>query len=101
MNALLKQISDRACEDLASLIESGEMDILSAIHKAEAEAQLQESRPKFVLGFKITLDLDKNTFDCDLSWSLKQTLGASHQIDDPAQEKLPLNEVTETLSKKK
>lgn len=91
MNALLKQISDHASADLASLIESGEKDILTAIHKMEAEAQLQETKPKFSLGFKITVDLDKSTFDCDLSWTLKQTLGVSHQIDDPKQDKLPLN----------
>jgi hypothetical protein len=101
MNALLKQISDVATEDLASLIESGENDILAAIHKMESEAQLQESKPKFALGFKITVDLDKNTFDCDLSWSLKQTLGCSHQIEDPNQTKLPLerdDESTVTIS---
>lgn len=90
MNALLKQISDYACDDLSSLIESGEADILTAIHKMEAEAQLQETKPKFALGFKITVDLDKNTFDCDLSWSLKQTLGVSHQIEDPKQIKMPI-----------
>lgn len=91
MNALLTQISEHASDDLKSLIESGETDILAAIYKMEAEAQLQDSKPKFSLGFKITLDLDKNTFDCDLSWTMKQTLGVSHQIEDPAQSKLPIN----------
>ena len=91
MNALLKQIADAASADLASLIESGNDDILAAIHKIESEAQLQETAPKFTRGYKIVVDLDKSTFNCDLSWSLKQTLSVSHQIDDPAQEKLPLN----------
>lgn len=90
MNALLQQISEAASTDLQDLIESGEKDILAAIHKMEAEAQLQETAPKFNLGFKITVDLDKSTFDCDLSWTLKQSLGVSHQIDDPKQDKLPL-----------
>lgn len=89
MNALLQQISDAAAADLQDLIQSGEKDIIAAIHKATAEAQLQESTPKFALGFKISVDLDKSTFDCDLSWTLKQSLGVSHSIDDPAQVKLP------------
>ena len=56
MNALLKQISDHASRDLADLIESGSEDILKAIHKAESEAQLQETKPKFSLGYKITVE---------------------------------------------
>lgn len=91
MNALLKQISEAACEDLAKLIEEGSDDILAAIHKAEAEAQLQETAPKFSLGFKIIVDLDKSTFDCQLGWSFKQTLSISHQIEDVAQVKMVLN----------
>jgi hypothetical protein len=91
MNTLLKQISDSACIDLAKLIEEGNDDILNAIHKAEEEAQLQETAPKFSLGFKITVDLDKNTFDCQLGWSFKQSLTVSHQIEDSKQPKLKLN----------
>jgi hypothetical protein len=97
MNALLQQIAEHASDDLAGLIASGEADILAAIHKMEEEAQLQEAKPKFTLGFKITVDLDKNTFDCDLSWSLKQTLGVSHQIEDPKQVKLPLDDTKVTI----
>ena len=88
MNPLLETIADRAAEDLRSLIESGEKDILEAIHKMQAEALLQETSPKFGLGFKISVDFDKSTFDCDLSWTLKQSLGVSHQIEDPKQTKL-------------
>lgn len=90
MNALLQQISDHACKDLADLIKSDEADILAAVHKAEEECQLQDTKPKFSLGYKITVDLDKSAFDCDLSWTVKQTLGVSHQIDDPSQTKLPI-----------
>lgn len=52
MNALLQQIANTAPEDLRRLIEEGGDDILKAIHKAEEEAQLQESPLKFSLGFK-------------------------------------------------
>ena len=100
MNALLEQIANHASDDLKSLIESGNDDILTAIHKVESEAQLQEQSPKFNLSFKISVDLDKSTFDCDLSWSLKQTLSVSHQIEDPAQTKLPIDEMSMTVKTK-
>jgi hypothetical protein len=91
MNPLLAQIANQASADILKLIEEGNDDILSAIHKAEAEAQLQETAPKFAIGFKITVDLDKSAFDCSLSWSFKQSLTVSHAIEDEKQEKLCLN----------
>lgn len=97
MNSLLQDIAEKASQDLRDLIEEGERDIIAAIHKMESEAQLQETKPKFSLGFKITVDLDKSTFDCDLSWTLKQSLSASHQIEDPAQGKL--SGIAESASK--
>ncbi len=89
MNTLLESIAANASDDLKRLIEEGEKDILTAIHKATEEAQLQETAPKFNLGFKIAVDLDNSTFDCCLSWTLKQSLTVSHQLEDPNQGKLP------------
>ena len=88
MNALLKTISENASEDLRNLIEEGADDILKAIHKTEQEAQANDAKPKFSLGFKITVDFDNGSYNCDLSWSLKQTLSTSHAIDDPNKPKL-------------
>jgi hypothetical protein len=90
MNQLLETIANQAAEDLKKLICEGADDILTAIHKMQAESQLQEVKPKFTLGYKIAVDFDKSAYDCDLSWSLKQSLSTSHHIDDPAQTKLPL-----------
>ena len=84
-NPLLKSIAEQAAQDLIALIEEGNDDILAAIHKMQAESQLQETKPKFALGFKIVWDMDKATYDCDLSWTLKQSLSTSHQIEDPNQ----------------
>lgn len=89
MNALLRNISENASEDLRNLIEEGAEDILKAIHKTEEEAQANDAKPKFALGFKITVDFDAASYSCDLSWSLKQTLGTTHTIDDPNQPPLP------------
>ena len=89
MNALLKIVSEQASADLRKMIEEGNDDLLAAIHKMESEAQLQETSPKFNIGFKISIDLDKSVFDCDLSWTLKQSLSTSHAIEDPNQMPLP------------
>lgn len=97
MNALLQQIADAASDDLRKLIEEGSEDILKAIHKTEQECQLQESAPKFSLGFKITVDLDKSTFDCQLGWSFKQSLQVSHQIEDVNQTTMPLGDTGITI----
>src|ERR1035437_5694877 len=98
-NILLAQISEKASADLAALILEGNDDILTAIHKATAVAQLQESKPKFSLGFKISVNLEDSTFDCDLSWNLKQSLSVSHSFDDPAQGKLEgINEDKSTVT---
>jgi hypothetical protein len=90
-NALLASIATQAAEDLKSLIAEGNDDILTAIHKMQSEAQAQDAKPKFALGFKIAWDMDAGTYSCDLSWTLKQSLSTSHQLDDPNQTALPLD----------
>jgi hypothetical protein len=98
-NILLAQIAEKASADLSDLILEGNDDILTAIHKSESEAQANESKPKFSLGFKISVNLEDSTFDCDLSWNLKQSLSVSHSIDDPAQGKLEgINEDKSTVT---
>lgn len=99
MNPLLETIATQAAADLYTLIKEGNDDILTAIHKMQAEAQLQETSPKFSLGFKIAVDFDKGTYDCDLSWTLKQSLTASHKLDDPNQGKLPIGDAVQDAAK--
>ena len=89
INPLLESIATLAAEDLKALLAEANDDLLNSIHKMQTEAQAQETNPKFNIGFKISLDFDKHTFDCDLSWTVKQSLSTSHAIDDPAQAKLP------------
>lgn len=88
MNPILKQIAESASNDIFDLITDGEKEILEAIHKMQKEAQLQETAPKFCLGFKISVDFDKSNFECALSWSVKNTLSAEHKIEDQNQPKL-------------
>ena len=90
MNEKLQAIAARAAEDLVSLIRDGDEKIRAAWSEAEQQAALEESKPKFCLAFKITLDLDKNTMDSALSWSTKHHLGVTSKLPDPAQPELPM-----------
>ena len=89
-NILLKNIIGQSCEDLRSLALYGEADILNALHRAVAEAELQETKPKFNLGFSISIDPDKGNYETKLSWTVKQSLSIEHTIEDTNQAKLPL-----------
>ena len=61
-----------------------------ALHRAVAEAELQETKPKFNLGFSISIDPDKGNYETKLSWTVKQSLSIEHTIEDTNQAKLPL-----------
>ena len=91
-NEKLELIAAKAAEDLIGLVRESEAKILDAWHKAAEEAQTQESKPKFKLGFSITLDMDEDKMDCTLSFSVKHSLTAEHGIpgSDAAQPELPI-----------
>lgn len=99
MNALLQSVCDQACADLAAQFNEAADELLASIHKAEAEAQLQEAPMKFNIGYKIAIDLDKSTVTNSLSWSVKHSLETSHQIEDPLQGKLPMADLAENSAK--
>ena len=90
MNPLLETIAAQAAEDLQAQFKAANDDLLSAIHKAQREAQLQEAPLKFNIGFRMSFDLQKNTVTNTLSWNVKQSLEISHEIEDPAQVKLAI-----------
>ena len=91
MNPLLEAIALNAADDLrAQLNEAGD-DLLQAIHDMQEECDANDKKPKFNIGFKIAIDFDARAYHCSLSWSTKQTLTVSHEIEDLAQAKLPIN----------
>lgn len=91
MNTKLSTIITAAAADLESLADEGEKQILDAMSKAAVEAALQETPPKFRLGLTITIDLQKNTQENKLAWSVRHSLSHTAPIEDPKQGKLALN----------
>lgn len=95
--ALLKQILATAPDDLTRLLEEGGEDIEKALARSVAEAASNDQKAKFAIGFRIAVDVDNNTFECQLGWSFKQTLSVSHEIEDPRQTGLPFTPETVTI----
>ena len=92
MKEQLRAIAERAGAHLIDLITDGEAEILKAWAAVAREAALQEVGPKLKLGFTITVDIDKQVVDYDLSWSVRHKLSVSEKLEDPRQEKLDLDE---------
>lgn len=88
----LESIAETASHNLNRLIVEASKEIEEAIQKAVVEAQNQEKDAVFRLGFSITLNLDTNKMDCDLSWNVKRKLSVEEEIPNPDQPKLPLEE---------
>jgi hypothetical protein len=98
MNEKLTAITATACTDLAGFIREKEEDILDAWNAAEQEAIDQEAKPKFRLGFTITLDLDADTMETALGWSVRHKVSNTQQIPDPSQPNLKgMDDATVTI----
>ena len=92
MNAKLESIGKSASEDLLAFIREAEEKILAAWAACAEEAQDNETKPKFRLGFTITLDLDEDKMETALSWNIKHKLSRDAKIPDPDQIQFPLQE---------
>jgi hypothetical protein len=88
MNLKLKAIADEAAENLQDLVEENEVKLLEAWDSCEAEAQANETAPKFKLGLSITLDLDADKMETALTWGVRYKATTECSIPDPAQGKL-------------
>lgn len=85
MNEKLKAIIDQAADNLKAYAKEHEENILKAWHSVEDEAQANEETPKFKLGFGIVLDLDKDTMECALTWSVRFKASSVQSIPNPDQ----------------
>ena len=90
MNTKLEAIATEAASNLQALVRENEEKLLEAWASCEAEAQANETAPKFKLGLSITLDLDADKMTTDLSWGVRYKATEECTIPDPDQGKLPL-----------
>jgi hypothetical protein len=88
----IQAIAETASDNLKRLMKDAAGEIETAMINAAKEADLQEKQAIFKLGFSISLNLDANTMDNDLSWSVKHKLSITDEIPDPNQPKLPLED---------
>ncbi len=98
MNTKLESIGKAASEDLLAFIREAEEKILQAWSACAEEAQDQETKPKFRLGFTITLDLDEDKMETALSWAIKHKVSRDAKIPDPDQIDLGLQNVDSTVT---
>jgi len=97
MNEKLNAIANKAAQDFLALVKESEDNILEAWNAAEADAQENETTPKFALGFSVTLDLNANQMDSKLAFGIKRKLTITGEIPDPNQETLPLGADGESI----
>lgn len=93
MNKKLHAIAAKAADNLQAYVAEHEDKILEAWNAAEQEAQDNESKPKFKLGFSIVLDLENDAMETALSWSVRFKASSVVPIPDmdADQSKLPLD----------
>ena len=89
MSPKIQAVIAQAPEHLTKLLTEAADQIEEAIVAAAAEAQAQEAEAKLSLGFKITLNLDRNSVQYGLGWSVKHTLTSEATLPDPNQDDLP------------
>ncbi len=90
-NVKLAAIADKAATDLKAFMSEAEPKLLEAWDSAVAEAQDQDTKPVFRLGFTVALDLDKDTMSTTLAFGVRHKLSVDAQIPDPDQVKLDLD----------
>lgn len=98
MNPKLEAITQQASDNFCKLVADASDDILKSWDAVVEEAQLQESKPKFRLGFTLTLDLDANRMESALTFGVRRKLTADDPIPDPAQLPLALSEDATTVT---
>lgn len=95
-NPKLRAIATAFALDVPQLISEAETKILEAWSECEQEAQENDAKPVFKLGFAISLDLDSDKMETKLSFSVRFSKTIERAIPDPNQPTLPLDRDGET-----
>jgi hypothetical protein len=91
-NDKLKLIAEHAGNDLIQLIAEKEKELLEALYQVTEEAELQDKKPIFRIGYTISLDPDGDKMTTGLSFAVRRKLEIVRPMPDPAQPELPLSE---------
>lgn len=91
-NAKLALIARHAALDLEQLIAEKEEELLQAMAQMTEEAELQDKKPVFKIGFCISLDPDGDKMTTVLTFSVRRKLEIVRPMPDPTQPELPLTE---------
>jgi len=92
MNEKLQAILRMSGENLVKLGTDAEDKILAAWNQAEQDAQENDTKPKFRLGFTVTLDIDADRMESSLSFSTRCKYSVGEVIPDPNQTALDLDD---------
>ena len=88
-NEKLRAIAECFALDVPQLISEAEDKILEAWSACEIEAEENETKPVFKLGFGVSLDLDGDAMETKLAFSVRHTKTINRSIPDPNQPELP------------
>lgn len=89
MSPLLQKIINECPEHLRNLLEESATDIDADFATVIECAGDDDLKPKLVLSFAITINLDEHGVNNKLSWSVKKKAESCFKIDDPDQEEFP------------
>lgn len=93
-NERLAQIASEAAKKLPELIAEREKEILADYHSAVDDAQDagEDKTPKLKLTLKLEYDLNLSALGVQLGWTVTRKIADVIQLEDPAQQKLPLGD---------
>lgn len=98
MSPILQSLIERSQPKLAALLTESSDEIESALVAAASEAQAQETKAKLRINYSMTINMDSNSYDYALGFSVAHKLTDSEAIPDPNQAELPMDDIGMTIS---
>lgn len=95
MSPILQSLIERSQPKLAALLTEASDEIDAALVAAASEAQAQETKAKLRINYSMTINMDANSYDYALGFSVAHKLTASETIPDPNQVELPMEPAAE------
>jgi hypothetical protein len=91
MNLQLEQIAEKGAENLKTLLHESADKIREAWESALAEAELQETAPRFRLNYQILISPDESKVEYQVSFSIRYKVSVEDELPDPSQPQFTFN----------